>query len=170
MKNILKVAAAVLVAALTYTQAVYAANQVTVSVTGAATNSAVAAHGVLVNTLNLANSGTNVVTLTLFDAPGTAVFFTNAAYTYYTSYNTNIVTVITNISGVLQTNTNTFKYTYSATTAGATNGYTKLGTYTIPANTTLTINPNSVANFGLLVTNTDPGANGAWTITYTPLY
>ena len=93
---------------------------------------------------------------------------TYAAYTAVTQYTTNIVSVFTNFSGVLQTNTTPALATINVAVAAATNEARRVWTVTIPANGFVTLSPTTPqgTTFGL---NLKAVGAGSYNIDLNPL-
>lgn len=124
--------------------------------------------GVYIASVQVANATGVTAYVSLFDAPSTSLTYTRAAFTYPSSYTTNIVTTYTNINGVSTSVTNSAVYTYTATAAAATNSYRLINTITVPANSTVTWTPVNgyYTVYGILATN---NAVTTATTTYAPL-
>jgi len=129
----------------------------------------VTTRGAVIYSASFVNATTNAVTLKLYDGPSTSTNYVRAAFTQPTGYVTNIVSSFTNpASGVTETTTNEFFYTYNATVAASTNTYRLIGTFTVSASSTLQWQPTDPAPgyLGILGVATD---NITATINYTPL-
>lgn len=137
------------------------------ALSGAATNSVVGS-AVKVNSIVVANGGTNVLYLTVFDAPSTTLTYTNGAFTSYSQSLSNYVTAYTNVLGISESWTNRVVVFATNTTAAATNNFNTMLTLVVPAGTTQTYTPVStfVATRGVLLTNSAPGVNATFTIDY----
>lgn len=112
--------------------------------------------GFALTSVTFANAGATAASVALWDTSATNLYQSIGAYTNSTSYTTNIVTLLTLPSGVIQTNTNTGTFTYATTVAANTNSvYTKKLFMVIPASTTTTYTPVTpiVFTFGLTYTN-----------------
>lgn len=129
------------------------AAEATASPTTASWNSVIGTNAVNIQQVTIANSAASALSVSLYDSPNTNKTYVRSAYTNTLSYVTNMVTVITNFSGVLQTNTNSVLYTYNSVAAQATNNYRLLVTLTVPASETITWTPAGgqgiYANFGV---------------------
>lgn len=117
----------------------------------------------------LANNDATATTLRFYDAPTNRLNYTNAAYTNYITYTTNIVSVITLPSGVLQTNTNSGVFTVAQTVAAAATFYRNVATVVIPASSTIVYSPTNglLVGFGFAVTNV---GNATITTTWYPSF
>lgn len=116
----------------------------------------------------VANAGTGPVNVAFFDAESTNQTYVRGAFTNTTSYTTNYVTVFTNFSGMLQTNTNSGIWSYAQSFLAMTNSRARIiPTMVVGATNTLTYTPTvpPSGGFGLVVTNT-AGTNVTVTVTY----
>lgn len=156
----------VFIAALAFAVNSYGQSSTNASVTGASTNNWLT-NGARIHQLTIANATAATLTLTLFDAPSNSPTNTQAAYTNYLTYTTNIITTNTMFSGNLQTNTNSGIYTYSSVVAANIYTYRVLATVVVPTATTLVYSPTNglLAAQGVCTTN---NTNYTLTISYTP--
>ncbi len=112
------------------------------------------------------NHPTATVTVRFYDAPSTSLVWTNAAYTNFTTYTTNIVITTTNYNGVVETSTNLATYTAPhAVALNASQAYKQLKSMSVAAGGTVTWTPVSgvYLNYGLAATNNQTNV----TINYT---
>lgn len=138
----------------------------TTAVTGAGTNNLINT-GSRITQIIIANNVASALSVKFYDAPSTNLTYVQNAYTNYVSYTTNIVSVYTTPSGISQTNTNSGTFTYAQTVSSNSPAYRIVGTFEVPASTTVTYVPTGgllVIN-GLSVTN---NTNVTFTTTYSP--
>lgn len=162
MKNpsILKVLAVAVMIGLTASFGF--AGTVTISPSGAATNSVLSATAGQITSATF-TAGGSAATIRLFDAPSTALTYSVGAYTNYTpTVYTNTTANYTDILGNAVTNSYKYITNIATTVNAATPSFRTIGVYVIPANETVTINYDTVNPFtlGVLATN-----NAACTIT-----
>ena len=144
----------------------FASDSVTLTVTTAST-SMVYTNSARVQAITIANTAASANTVTFYDAPSTVLTNIVGAYTNYVQFATNIVSVYVTPSGISQTNTVAGIYTAAQAVAQSTNNYSTLGSFAVPANTTITFSPVSgwLAAFGVAMANT---TNATVTVTYSP--
>lgn len=113
-------------------------------------------------------SGANNIVILYDNNSTTLTNRTYAAYTAVTQYTTNVVSIFTNFSGVLQTNTTPALATVNVTVAAATNQARRVWTVTIPANGFVTLSPSTPqgTSFGL---NLKAVGAGSYNIDLNPL-
>ena len=131
------------------------------TVTAAATNS-IFTTPIKLYSITLANTGTNAVTVQLLDSASTALVWTNAKYTVATLTSGNVTNTHTNALGGYETNVYSSVYYFTTVTnAAATNAFTTVMKYTVPASSTVSIVPTSpyATVRGLTMTNGNPGNN-----------
>ena len=122
---------------------------------GSGSNNVVITNPVLIRSITYANTSGNTVTNRTYDSNTNSLTWTNAPVSYVTQYVSNKVDTITNFSGVVQSTTNSYIFSVSATTGGSTNNFTLLTTQTLLTGTTVVFTPPStlILNKGLMVTN-----------------
>lgn len=143
-----------LVALVTLASSINAATSST-SISAAGTNN-ILAGPVRIYQLMFANGSGSAITVRLLDAPSTNQTYTAGAYSLISRTGpTNVVTTFTNFFGVVQTATNYVITTTTNSVSASTNSYPVIGTWVIPANSTVYYTPESMLriNNGLLVTN-----------------
>lgn len=125
-----------------------------------AAGSLITSNSVYVTGLQFANGTGGAVTVEVFDAPLTNVTFSVGAYTNYISYISNVVSTIVGYTGHTNLQTNAVLMHVPNAVSAATLSYKSLTKVTVPASSSLTVPINSVASYGILVTN-----NAAITVT-----
>lgn len=119
-----------------------------------------------VQSIQVANNTASALTTIFYDSPSNTFYYSLGAYTNYISYMTNIVTVITLQSGVLQTNTNTGVFTVAQTVGASTPAYRTVAVINVAASSTYTYYPTNglLVAFGLGFTNnTGTTVTATWT-------
>jgi hypothetical protein len=114
------------------------------------------------------NSAAAAVTLTFYDAPTNVLTYVVGAYTNNVYSLASTVSTYTNLSGVVNSTTNTMLVSTLTPVTASTNNYRTLLVQTVPASSTVTFTPpiSLPVGFGLAVT---PSAtNVAVTVTYLP--
>lgn len=142
------------------------AAEASVTTTTNSYNSVIGTNAVNIAQITVANAAASAMTVRVYDSPNTNTTYVRGAYTNTLSYLTNLVTVFTNFSGVIQTNTNQVLYTYTSVAPQATNSYRLLTTLSVPASDTLVWSPAGdgvYANFGV---NVFASTNGTITVQY----
>lgn len=111
-----------------------------------------------VNSISVYNGSGGAALVHIFDAPGTSVVYTNAAYTVVgNTVPAASVTTYTNIFGTVENWTNSAVTTATTTTSSSTSvAYPKLVQFSIADGATATFTPSSptYTSFGLLASNT----------------
>lgn len=136
----------------------------TITQSAAGTNSILAASASL-RSLTLVNASGSAVAVKFFDAPSTALTYTNAAWTTIGWTAGTTTNIYTNILGNIETNTYTTVTQTTSTNAASTNSFATVLSLSIPASTTVTWEPASplYLSRGLLITN---GAAVSGTVSY----
>jgi hypothetical protein len=112
-----------------------------------------AAQSVYLNSVLLANGTGSAITLELFDAPTNALTYSVGAYTNTLSYVSNVVSTVVGITGHTNTFTNSILVTVPNPVSAATVAYRSITKATIPANSSLSIPLETVAAYGVFLTN-----------------
>jgi len=129
----------------------------TASITGGLTNVPVAG-SCSIYLISLENTDTNQSCVTkIWDANASGVIWTNAAFTTYWMYLTNLVTKYTNILGNIETNTNSAMYSTTRIVAASTNTFPLLISAIVPAGGSITYQPAYPYSAwrGIYMTNAD---------------
>lgn len=87
----------------------------------------------LVNSITVTATTTNTTTFKFYDTSNTTTTRVQAAYSSYSSYNTNFSTVFTNEANLLVTNTFTGIWTYPTSVSASTSSLPAVVTIVIPA-------------------------------------
>jgi hypothetical protein len=106
----------------------------------AATTNALITNATEVTSITLLAGGTGNETVALFDSALGKTVWTNAAYTNYATYSSNLVVTSTNAQGIITTNTYTgVAYSLVVTNAAATNAMVPAVVVTVPAGAQSTV-------------------------------
>lgn len=112
------------------------------------------------------NNTADILHLTLVDSPNSLTNWSSTTYTNTQSYVTNLIYSITNILGIVQTYTNSATFVVPNIVTGTTVNRSVLGILQIPGNSTVSVNYDLYANFGLLGVLSGTNSNGTVSITY----
>jgi len=137
----------------------------------ASTNNLIGTNGIAINSITIANAGTNQLTIKFFDSPNINLGVTNTTgYTNFTMTTISVTNIYTNYNLALETNVYTAITNTANVLAGFTNSYPVLLTLVVPTNTTTTYIPATYmyAFQGLTTTNNTCGASSTVTINYSP--
>ncbi len=113
-------------------------------------------------------SSAAAVTVNFYDAATNQIVYTNAAYTSYSSYVTNITALYTNTQGFIQTNTTSKLWTYATSVAANTNvSYPIIASVTVPASGTIVRSFSPYLNIAQGLTASCTGTGVVANISYT---
>lgn len=115
----------------------------------------------------VAASGTNSVTIDLYDNAQTNITYTNAQYITQTTVSTNVTVIFTNSVGNIQTNKYPGQWTYSVTNAANTNTLPILQTFVLTPNTSITRTVDMTVIKGLVAKASS--SNSTLAVTFTAL-
>lgn len=117
------------------------------------TGSVITSNSVYISSIQFANGTGSAITAEVYDAPHTNSTFSVGAYTNYITYASNVVTTTVGYTGHTNLTTNVVLMHVPNAVSSATLSYKTLTKVTIPANSTLTVPFETVAAYGVLVTN-----------------
>lgn len=107
--------------------------------------------GVNISSVKLiTGANTGSPSITFYDNNTNSITYTNAAYTNYTTVNTNVTSIITNSQGFLQTNIYPGQWTYASSVAANTNNLPVILSLAAPANSSTISYANLVTSKGFV--------------------
>lgn len=114
--------------------------------------------------LEVINNAAAAQTVKFYDAPTTAILWTNVAWTNWSTVVSNLVVTTTNYNGVVETATNLVTVTTANPHAVAANTYRLFKTMVIGAGATTTWTPISgvYLSYGMTMTNSDTNVTVNW--------
>jgi hypothetical protein len=108
--------------------------------------------GKVIDYITVVPGSTNTM-LYFYDLASTTLTYTNAGYTNVSRYTTNLITTYVTSTGITNTLTNSVTYTDVNVVGDATNTYSPIMTYAVPASTITTFTDKLILSKGLTLTN-----------------
>jgi hypothetical protein len=119
--------------------------------------------GAVISSITVTAGSTDPVTIKFYDNSAADITYTNAAYTTFQQYTTNLVTTNTTSTGVINIMTNSVKYNAALSVAAATNDRPISSTVSAVAGGQGTSTGNLIMTRGIVFTS---DTNATVTITY----